>query len=223
MTLDIQNAIKSRHSKRSFLDKQIDQKTIETVLEWAQHAASSKNTQPWEVVVVMGETRNKLSKILCEKLDTKQTEDMDYEYMMDPVPDYLIDRARDCGHKLFELKKIGRRDIEARRAHNKENFTFFNAPVQLLFCLPAGSGRGNFLDMGLFMQNVMLGLLHFGLASCPQVSIAMYPNTVREVCGIPDDKWIVSGMSVGYPDEEALVNTYVPTRAPLSEWTTFLD
>ena len=60
--------------------------------------------------------------------DSKQTEDMDYEYMMDPVPEYLIDRARDCGHKLFELKKIGRRDIEARRAHNKENFTFFNAP-----------------------------------------------------------------------------------------------
>ena len=79
----------------------------------------------------------KLSDILCEKLDSKQTEDMDYEYMMDPVPEYLIDRARDCGHKLFELKKIGRRDIEARRAHNKENFTFFlMRPFNFYFVYP---------------------------------------------------------------------------------------
>ena len=68
MTLDIQTAITSRHSKRAFLNKEVDKQTLQTVLEWAQHAASSKNTQPWEVIVVMGETRHKLSDILCEKL-----------------------------------------------------------------------------------------------------------------------------------------------------------
>mgnify|MGYP001319713497 CR=1 FL=1 len=223
MTIDIANAIQQRHCKRQFLDKAVNKDDIVNILNWAKQAASSKNTQPWEVVVLMNESRDALSQALCDKFDQKQTETLDYDYMMDPIPDQFMDRARDCGHKLFELKNIGRRDIPARRAHNRENFTFFNAPVHMIFHLPENSGRGNFLDMGLFMQNVMLGLLHFGLGSCPQVSIAMYPDTVRTVCNIPSSQWIVSGLSVGYPDEEALVNTYIPSREPLTSFATFLD
>ncbi len=223
MTLSLKDAMNSRHSKRAFLNKQVNKQDLEQVLEWAKQAGSSKNTQPWEVLVVSGKKRDELSAAFCEKVDNKETEEMDYEYMMDPVPELLIDRARTCGIELFELKKIGRRDIAARRAHNRENFTFFDAPVQIIFLLPAGSARGNFLDMGLFMQNVMLGLLEFGLASCPQVSVAMYPDTIRKVCGISDDKWVVSGLSVGYPDPDALVNTFVPERESLENFATFLD
>lgn len=223
MKISIKDAIQNRHSKRAFLDKAVKKEDLEQVLTWAQHAASSKNTQPWQALVLMGETRDKLSNAMCEKFDKKETETLDYDYMMDPVPDLLIDRAKACGHELFELKKIGRRDIQARRAHNKENFTFFGAPVQIIFLLPKDSGRGNFLDMGLYMQNVMLGLQEFGLASCPQVSVAMYPDTIRKVCNLSDDYWVVSGLSVGYPDPEALVNTFIPTRETLENVVTFLD
>ena len=223
MAIDVSQAIQTRHCKRAFLDQSVDRSNLEEVLKWAANAGSSKNSQPWQVAVVMGEACVRLSAALCAVFDQKITEEMDYQYMMAPIPDEFMVRARTCGYNLFDLKGISRDDHGARTAHNRENYEFFGAPVQLVFHLPAGSERGNFLDMGLFMQNVMLGLLDFGLASCPQVSIAQYPDTVRQVLGIPLDRWIVAGMSVGYSDPNATVNTYVPERLDLESYTQWLD
>ena len=74
------------------------------------------------------------------------------------------------------------------------------------------------MDMGMFMQNVMLGLVAHGLGSCPQFSVAGYPDVVRESLGLPEDRWIVAGMSVGWPDTAAAVNTFVPERLSLEEF-----
>ncbi|PKL78834.1 MAG: hypothetical protein CVV27_02795, partial [Candidatus Melainabacteria bacterium HGW-Melainabacteria-1] len=129
----------------------------------------------------------------------------------------FLERARACGFGLFALKGIERHDRVARRAHDRENLTFFGAPVQMIFHLPANAERGNFLDLGFFMQNLMLGLVAHGLASCPQYSIAVYPQAIRDFLGLPD-RWIVSGMSIGYPDPSALVNSYIPERLPLEDY-----
>ena len=63
-----------------------------------------------------------------------------------------MDRARACGYALFELKGIARDDVPARKAHGRENFTFFGAPVHMILHLPVGAERGNFLDAGMFLQ-----------------------------------------------------------------------
>ena len=60
MSIDIANAIQQRHSKRQFLDKG-NKADIEQVLNWAKQAASSKCTAQ-EVVVLMNESRDALSK-----------------------------------------------------------------------------------------------------------------------------------------------------------------
>ena len=88
----------------------------------------------------------------------------------------------------------------------------------MIFHLPRGAERGNFLDLGMFMQNVMLGLTAHGLGSCPQFSVAGYANIVRKVLGLAEDRCIVAGMSVGWPDSEAKVNTFVPERLPLGDF-----
>ena len=210
--------IAARHCQRAFLDKAVAREMLESVLAAAGQAPSGKNTQPWKVTVVGGSVRDELSAELCAVYDAGDKPAADYEYSLLPAPPEWKERARACGFALFDLKGIGREDHAARRAHGRENFTFFEAPLQLVFHLPAGAERGNFLDVGLFMQNVMLGLTAHGLGSCPQFSVAGYPAVVRRVLGLGADRWIVSGMSVGWPDPEVPVNTFVPERLPLEDF-----
>ena len=75
----------------------------------------------------------------------------------------------------------------------------------------------------MFMQNVMLGLTAHGLGSCPQFSVAEYANIVRESLGLAEDSCIVAGMSVGWPDLEAKVNTFVPKSLPLSHYVNWRE
>jgi hypothetical protein len=46
---------------------------------------------------------------------------------------------------------------------------------------------------------------------------------VREVAKIPDDNGIVFGMSFGYEDADALINTVRMPREPLDEIATFVS
>ena len=45
---------------------------------------------------------------------------------------------------------MARDDYGARKAHFRENFRFFDAPVACIFHLHHDAQRGNFLDMGFF-------------------------------------------------------------------------
>ena len=196
---------------------------VESVLLAAGQAPSGKNSQPWKVTVVADARRDVLSDALCAAFDAGDKGKADYEYSLLPPPAEWTDRARACGYALFDLKGIGRKDYEARKAHGRENFTFFGAPVVMIFHLPRGAERGNFLDLGMFMQNVMLGLTAQGLGSCPQFSVAGYADIVRKLLGLAEDRCIVAGMSVGWPDVEAEVNTFVPKRLSLGNYVDWLD
>lgn len=222
MNNQVISTIEARHCKRSFLKKNIPIDIINKVLTSAGNAPSSKNTQPWQVAVVYGNSLKKLSEAILEKFDQSQYEKADYQYTPDPISETYKARARACGFALFELKGIDRHNRDQRREHDRQNFLFFGAPLEIIFLLPKNSERGNFLDMGFFMQNVMLGLLSYGISSCPQYSIAEYPHTIRKILGISDDLWVVSGLACGYADDNK-VNTFIPTRLNLENYTKFYE
>ena len=119
---------------------------------------------------------------------------------------------------MFELKGIARDDVPARKAHGRENFTFFGAPIHMILHLPAGAERGNFLDAGMFLQNLMHALTVQGLGSCPQYSVAGYADVIRATLGLPADRWSVCGLSIGDPDPAAVVNAFVPERLSLVDF-----
>ena len=130
----------------------------------------------------------------------------------------FTERARACGYAIFEHKSIDRHDRAARIEHSRQNFLFFNAPVACIFHLSKTAERGNFLDLGMFMQNVMLGLVPYGLGSCPQASVAGYPDAIREILDLDASRLIVAGMAVGRPDPDAHINSFVPDRLPLEQY-----
>ena len=149
MSNNIIDCINNRHCKRAFLSTPIPTSTLRGVLELSGQAASSKNTQPWQVCVLTGKTLRGLVDSMCDKFDRDDMDSPDYIYMTEPMPESFKSRARECGYKLFDLKGIQRDDYDARKAHFRENYTFFGAPVAFIFHLDKASERGNFLDMGL--------------------------------------------------------------------------
>lgn len=191
------------------------------MLQAASHSASSKNTQPWELAVVADGALDDLRKKLCEKFDNDIVEKPDYTYSPSPLPQLQLERARQCGYALFELKEIARDDHEKRKAHSRENFAFFGAPAALFLFTEAGAEKGTFLDLGLYLQSVMLGFDALGIGSCPQYSLTSYSKTIKDYLNIPEHKWFVCGLSIGYPDPENKVNGFKPEKMNLKDYVTW--
>ncbi len=217
------SVVSARHCKRAFLDRPVQREIIGQVMRAATHAPSTRNGQPWQVAVVSGSRRDALAKRLVEE----------FERGAEPRPDYLnrpvrVDaateaRAREAGAGVLQAKGIDRADAAGRRSHLRDNYEFYRAPTEMIFHLPAGAPPGLFLEMGFFLQNVMLGLVAVGLGSCPQYSVAGYPDVIRAELGLGDDRLVVCGLAVGYPDESVAVNHFHPPRAELADFVRWHD
>ncbi len=216
---DLLSSIANRHCTRVFLKRPVSQETIQAVLSAAASAPSSQNNQPWQVTVLMGKSRDALSARLCANFDQGVAPTPDYLNRPIDMPGELQQRVEDYGRSFLGFKGIARDDEVGRRNHRRDNFLFYGAPVELIFHLPANAAPGTFLDLGFFMQNVILGFEACGLASCPQYSVASYSDTVRDHLGFGRDRIIISGMAVGYPNKSARLNRFVPPRAPLDDYT----
>jgi nitroreductase len=223
MKNEILSLIMSRHCKRAYLPTPVPREILEAVLQAAAHAPSTRNSQLWQVAVLMGRSLETLATKLCAAFDQGVPPKLDYVSRPSHPDPELERRARMAAVGLREIKGIAEDDAQARRTHQRQDYLFHGAPVELIFHLPAGSPPGTFLEMGFFIQNVMLGLIGCGLASCPQGSVAGYPDLIREHLGLGPERLIVCGLAVGYVDESAPVNRFVPERALLGEYTRWFD
>ncbi|HKT04845.1 MAG TPA: nitroreductase [Rugosimonospora sp.] len=208
-----------RHCQRAFLDRPVPREVLADVLRLAGNAPSTRNGQPWRVAVVCGAARDRLAAELCAAFDADVPAQADYPnrpIVPDPVAE---ERAVVAGRGVLLAKGIARDDRPARRAHLRDNLNFYGAPVAMVFHLASPSPPGAFLELGLFLQHVLLGLVAAGLGGCPQYSVAGYPQVLRRCLDLGDDRLIVCGLSVGYPDPAAPVNAFVPPRAALREYT----
>jgi nitroreductase len=223
MDRDFLSTITARHCKRAFLDRPVPRALLEDVLRAAAHAPSTRNGQPWAVAVLLGEAKEALSRRLCALFDSDTPMKMDYESRPAELPPVHQERAAAASAGVHAARGIAQDDKAGRRGHLRDNFRFYGAPAAMIFHLPSNAAHGTFLEMGFFVQNVMLGLVARGLGSCPQASVTGYSDAIREHLEWGPDRLIVCGMSVGYPDESAPVNAFAPERAPLSDFTLWLE
>jgi nitroreductase len=223
MDNDLLSIITARHCKRAFLDRPVPREILEEVLRAAAYAPSTRNGQPWAVAVLLGAAREALARKLCDLFDRDVPMKMDYASRPAELPPVHEERARAASAGVHAAKGIARDDAAGRRNHLRDNLRFYGAPVAMIFHLPANAVPGTFLEMGFFVQNVLLGLVAKGLAGCPQASVTGYSDALREFLGLGTDRIIVCGLSAGYADETAPVNAFAPERAPLEEYTQWLD
>ena len=211
------DAVAGRRSIRRFLPDPVPEATVDQILTAASRAPSGQNMQPWLVQVVTGETRARLSTMVAAAVRADERSD-EYAYFPAEIRDPYRARRRKVGFDLFALYGVGRDDHAGRQEALLRNFDFFGAPVGLFFTMERTWGYGAWIDIGNFMTNVMTLAPAFGLATCPQQAWAEYGAAVRRVLPVPDDHVIVSGMALGVPDHEAVVNGLVTERVATSEF-----
>jgi nitroreductase len=213
------SVITGRHCKRAFLDRPVPRWVLERVLTAAGHAPSPRNTQFWQVAVVTGEAREHLSRRLCAALESAEPYEADYDNRPAPMGARYEGRSFAWGEAFYGAMGVDRGDRTARREFERRNLRFYDAPVAMVFHLPRNAVPGTFLEMGFFLQNVMLGLVACGLGSCPQYSVARYSRVIRDALGLGPERLVVCTLCVGHVDEAAPINGFLPERAPLEEYT----
>jgi len=217
--MNVIEAIKNRASTRAFSDKPVSRGIIESILETARWAPSGKNTQPWHVVVVAGNTKKNLSRAIIEACHSGIEPNPDYQYYPTEWHEPFDTRRKACGIAMYKALDIKREDLEKRTQVWERNYNFFGAPIGIFFFLDRGMGTGSWMDIGMFIQNTMLAARGFGLETCPQASLAEYPDIVRKYLSVAENMFVVCGMSVGYADKEQPVNQYRTERETVANFT----
>lgn len=221
--MQLLDAIQNRHSTRAFLDREVPAELITTVLDAARWAPSGVNMQPWRVAVVSGESKQRLAEAIIAARNSEQAEKPDYQYYPDEWFEPYNSRRKASGLALYSALGIGKEDKEKRIEAWYNNYRFFGAPIGLLIFLDRRLAKGSWIDIGMFIQNILLAAQEQGLATCPQASLAEYPDIVRATLGI-DQQWALAcGIAVGYPDMTAAVNSYRTSREPVEAFTSWHD
>jgi nitroreductase len=219
-------AITSRRSVRAFLPTPVARSVIEDILKVAARAPSGTNVQPWKVHVLTGTAREALSeKIMAAYSDPEVAREHveEYDYYPSKWVSPYIDRRRKIGWDLYGLLGIGKTDKVRMHAQHGRNYTFFDAPVGMIFTIDRILGQGSWLDYGMFLQNIMVAARGRGLDTCPQAAFTQFHRVIAEALQLPESEMVVCGMALGYEDRSAVENQLVTERESLENFVRFHD
>jgi nitroreductase len=219
--MNVSEAIASRKTIRAFRSDPVPRETIESILTLAARAPSGGNLQPWKVHALLGPARDELVRRVAEKRQqTPMGEAPEYHIYPPHLTEPYKTRRFKIGEAMYATLGIPREDKMARLKFFSGNWEFFGAPVGLIVTIDRIMQQGQWSDLGMFLQNVMLLAREHGLHTCPQEAWAVWHATIREYLEIPQNEMIFCGMAIGYADESAAVNTLVSERAPLGAFVT---
>ena len=217
----VSDAIGSRKSVRAFLDTPVEEQTVREILKVAARAPSGGNLQPWHVYALCGEARDGLVALVNKTMADKTPDAPEYEIYPQKLPDPYRSRRYKVGEDMYAAIDVGREDKAGRANQFSRNFEFFGAPVGLIFTIDRIMQQGQWSDLGMFIENVMLLAREHGLETCAQEAWAIWSNTIRGYLDIPEKQMIFCGMAVGYADKNAAINSLETERAALEEFVSF--
>lgn len=221
--MDVISALLARISVRGFLKTPIQRQTVEALLADAARSPSASNTQPWRVHVCTGSLKEQLTHELLAQHDSDRHKGWEeYEYYPATWREPYLTRRRTVGKALYGALRIPKGDTSAMAAQYGRNYEFFDAPVGLFFTIERGLGQAAWIDIGIFIQSVMLAAIGRDLGTCAQQSFAKFHPIIRRHLGIPDSEILVCGMSLGIPDPAAAANLVRTERESPSTFASFV-
>lgn len=219
----VEEAIAGRRSIRGFLPDPVPKALVERILDIAARAPSGTNMQPWRAYALAGEALARLGEALLGAHDEPPgTHTAEYRYYPPEFPEPYLARRRKVGWDLYGRLGIARGEHARMHAQHGRNFTFFGAPVGLIFTIDRRLEIGSWLDYGFFLENVILAARSHGLETCAQAAFAPLHAVIRRHLPIPDGEIVVCGMALGHPDPDEPANGLVTERAPARDFTVFL-
>jgi len=216
--MELVTAIKGRRSIRKYKQVDIPQNLIAEILDEARWSPSWGNTQPWEFYVLTGECLTRFKEMNLKKQAAGEAPAPDV-IMPSAWPDSLKARYEEMVATLLSAQGIKREDKAARNKYYREMGSLFGAPCLILACISRDSVvEYAMLDLGLIVQTICLSAHDKGLGTCILASAVLYPAAIRKIASIPEDKRIIAGITLGYPDPDFPLNHFDRKRAEISEF-----
>ncbi|MDH5572591.1 MAG: nitroreductase family protein [Gammaproteobacteria bacterium] len=217
----IQNIL-TRQSIRAFKKDPVPRELLLDIIRVAGHSPSYKNTQPWEVVVISGDKKRELSRVLLKLLEDGVETTAEF-----PEPTSWPARQSQRIQQLYDKRAaatgLDLKNPDIIRKSRQANFNFYHAPHAVYFFQDASLGPWSLFDIGLFVQSFMLAAHAKGVATVPQAFATDYAAQVKDFLGLPEGKRLIVGMSLGYADMDAPVNQLRTDRADVEEIVTWLE
>jgi nitroreductase len=213
---DLDETIRLRQSTRMFLSDPVPRHLVEEAVALAMCAPSNSNVQPWHVVFASGAVRDRLVAAMLAEARAKPPN-------VPQLPESHAHLRRELGALVYGAMGIARHDTEARQNAVLRNWEFFRAPLGGIVCMHRDFGLVDSMGVGMFLQTLLLALTARGLGTCVQVSIAGYPEIVREQLDIPEELIILCGLAVGYSDMDFAGNNLRVGRDAVDKHVTFLE
>jgi nitroreductase len=170
----------------------------------------------------MGKARQRLSAAILKAMDNGDSgpggEYDVYPKEFTPVYD---GRRKLVGKQLYTLLGVPRGDAAGMLKQFRKNYDFFDAPVGMILCVERRMGNGQWIDCGIFLDQLMLLAREKGLHTCPQAAFSRYQHVVRRELKIADEEVVICGLALGYADPDVVPNSLITERAPLKDFTTW--
>jgi nitroreductase len=221
------SALLVRRSIRKYLDEPVPDKLVEQVLAEARWAPSARNTQSTHVYVLSGRPFDKF------KRDLRKHSEEDVPVVSDlPMGAQWTPQQEARIIELMEIRTTWCAAEEKRRGLEPTpppanpmvaGAAIHGAPLMLVLAFDkAISVHNGCFDAGIFAMAITLAAHERGLGTCVVGSAVRYSELVHKHVPGLEDKSVVMGIALGYPDAEAPINLFPRTRAHLEEYVTFV-
>ena len=209
------DALEKRHSVRGFQQREVPRAVLERIFSAAQRAPSWCNIQPWRVVVTSGERTQLFAQTLtAAALEGRISADFPWP---GAYPEPYGRHRKECGVALYSAMGVARDDLEGRKNAWLRNFSAFGAPHIAMVGVDKRMMPYAAIDMGCWLQSVLLSATAEGVATCAQAALATQADAVRPLLQWDENVGVLFGIAIGYEDESAAVNGAGTTRSPLTD------
>lgn len=222
--MELDQAMKDRRSVRGFTKDPVPRALLEEIIELANRAPSSMNTQPWHFHVLTGAPLERVREGNSERMLSgvpPQREIQDHGAYEGVHRERQVEIAK----QLFAAMGIERHDKEMRQDWVMRGFRQFDAPVSIVVTfdrsLEDKSTIAHF-DLGAVTYALVLAAWSRGLGTVINGQGIMQSPVVREHAGIPEDEIILTCVALGWPDDDFSANAVRSLRRDVDNVARFV-
>ena len=217
----VTDAMMTRITVRDFTDKPVPQNVLKSIIKTALRSPSGGNLQPWRLHVMQGEKLQSFKDLCVSRMMAGKLEEPTYRAYPSPLWEPQRSWRYKLGEDMYELIGIPRDNKMARMAWLAQNGKFFEAPVGLIVTGNKKLEMPQYMDIGIFLQSLMLLAREAGLHTAPQGWWRNWSSVPQELLEIPEEEEVLVGMSLGYGNPDASVNNLWADRAEMEELVHF--
>ena len=221
--MEFEEVIRGRRSIRGYKEDPVPKKVIHEVIELANRAPSSMNTQPWHFHVVTGTPLDMIRAGNTERNISGVPPSREIR-QHGAYKGIHRERQKTIAAQLFEAMGIDWGDKARRQDWVLRGFRQFDAPVSIVVTYDQELADNDvaIFDCGAAVNGLVNAAWSKGLGAVINGQGIMQSPVVREHAHIPEEEVIMTCVAMGYPRDDFAANEVVSQRRIVDEVTQFV-